>query len=133
MEDEPMKSYERKLLNKRDGIIVAGILLTALFWILLSGLKTGTGNEEAVIVCGKQEIARLALSEDGEYTFPQIADMVFRVHDGAIAVTDSRCGDLTCVRTGPISSHGQAIVCVPNRVSVTVEGSGGDDLDVVLK
>lgn len=133
MDDEPMKRNERNLLGLRDGLIVAGILLAAVVWALIPGLTGGSGARDAVIACGNREIARLSLLDDGEYTFPETGEMVFAVREGAIQVTFSDCGDGTCVRTGAISSPGEAIVCVPNRVSVTVEGGSPNDLDVVLK
>lgn len=126
-----MKKYERKLLNKRDGAIVAGILLGAALWALIPGMKNGSGD--AVIACENREVARLSLSADGDYTFPDTGSMIFTVRDGEILVSHSECGDMTCVRTGGISSPGEAIVCMPNRVAVTVEGSPSGDVDVVLK
>jgi len=42
---------------------------------------------------------------------------------GKARVTDSPCPDKTCVRTGWISRPGQAIVCLPNRIVVRIEGS----------
>lgn len=133
MDDEPMKRNERKLLGRRDGVIVAGILLAAAVWALIPGMRGVSGAQDAVIACGNREIARLSLLNDGEYTFPETGEMVFAVREGSVSVTFSDCGDGTCVRTGAISSPGEAIVCVPNRVSVTVEGDSPDDLDVVLK
>ncbi len=128
-----MKKYERKLLNKRDGVIVAGILLAAALWALVPGMKNGSGDGGAVIVCENREVGRLSLREEGDYTFPETGSMIFTVRDGEIFVSHSECGDMTCVRTGGISSPGEAIVCVPNRVVVTVEGSSSGDVDVVLK
>ena len=67
------------------------------------------------------------------YTFPEFEGMTFTVADGSISVTESDCGDHTCMRTGSISRSGEVIVCVPNKAAVTIENEEQSDLDVVLK
>ena len=52
--------------------------------------------------------------------------------DGAVSVSESGCSDRVCVRTGAVSHMGEAIICVPNKVAVTVESSESG-LDVVLR
>ena len=42
---------------------------------------------------------------------------------GKVRVVESTCPDKVCVRTGWISRPGQAIVCLPNRIVVRIEGS----------
>ena len=41
------------------------------------------------------------------------------------AVAEANCGDHTCIRTGQISREGEAIVCLPHRLVVRIEG--GDE------
>lgn len=126
-----MNNKDRLLLNKRDAVIVAVLLLFSLCGLLL---PKGQHGSYAVITFGSGSHTRISLSEDGSYTFPEAPGMVFTVSGGAIAVTESGCGDLTCVRTGSISSPGEAIVCVPGQTAVTVEGEeSGNSLDVVLQ
>ncbi len=127
-----MNNQERKLLNKRDAVMIAVLFLLAAGG-MIPRLIPNSGSGTAVITCGGSEIAQISLMDDGIYTFPETGDMVFTVKDGEIAVTESGCGDLTCVRTGGIASPGEAIVCVPNRTAVFVEGISGDELDVVLQ
>ncbi|MBQ8185278.1 MAG: NusG domain II-containing protein [Clostridia bacterium] len=122
----------RRILTVRDAVILCFILVLLCILILYPGQTSG--GAYAVIATDGETAARLPLDRDGTYTFPQTGDMVFTVENGAVSVTASGCGDLTCVRTGAISSPGEAIVCVPNRTAVTVEGAEtSDDLDVVLK
>ncbi len=126
-----MKNKERKIINKRDAIIIALIIIFALAGLLIPKL-TNTGGY-AVVTCGEKKVAEIALDKNGDYTFPEFEGMVFTVADGAIAVTESNCGDRTCMRTGSISRNGEVIVCVPNKAAVTVESNEQSDLDVVLK
>ncbi|MGE5574203.1 MAG: NusG domain II-containing protein [Bacteroidota bacterium] len=46
--------------------------------------------------------------------------------DGRARVSDSDCPDKVCVRTGWIERPGEAIVCLPNRVVVKIQGGPRD-------
>lgn len=126
-----MENKERKVINKRDTLIIVLIIIIALAGIFVPKLTDSGGT--AVIKCGDEVVARLALDQSGDYTFPEFEGMVFTVADGAISVTESSCGDHTCIRTGAISRSGEVIVCVPNKAAVTIESKEQGDLDVVLK
>ncbi len=126
-----MDNKERKIINKRDAVIVGVISAFAIAGIILPHFFQKSGS--AVICCDNRQIAVVSLEKDNVYSFPEAEGMLFSVSDGAISVTQSSCGDHTCVRTGKISRKGQVIVCVPNKVTVTIESNEQNDLDVVLK
>lgn len=120
----------RKLLNVRDVLIIVLLLGAA------SGMYLFRGSSDkasyAVITLDGTAADKIPLDVNGRYTYPQMPGMIFTVSDGAVSVMESSCSDKVCVRTGEISHMGEAIICVPNKVAVTVEG-GKDDLDVVLR
>ncbi|MCH5192559.1 MAG: NusG domain II-containing protein [Oscillospiraceae bacterium] len=120
----------RKLLDKKDILIIVLIPALALGAYLLRG--TSAEASFAVITLDGTAVDRISFGTEGKYAYPQIPGMVFTVREGAVSVTESDCGDRVCVRTGAVSHVGEAIICVPNRVAVTVEG-GGDGPDVVLR
>lgn len=76
------------------------------------------------------KVREVDLSKNGSFTISG-AEIVFVVRDGAIAVESSDCPDKTCVRMGFISRTGQKIVCLPNKVVVSVESGGDTKLDAV--
>lgn len=53
------------------------------------------------------------------------------IENGAVSVTESDCPDGVCVDSGTISRTGQAIVCVPAKVTVRVDGSRSDQADII--
>lgn len=126
-----MENKERKVINKRDTIIIVLIIIFALACVFIPKLADRGGT--AVIKYGDEVVAELALDQDGDYIFSEFEGMVFTVADGAIFVTESNCGDHTCIRTGAISRNGEVIVCVPNKAAVTIKSREQSDLDVVLK
>ena len=46
-------------------------------------------------------------------------------------MTDADCPDLLCVHQKAISKDGETIVCLPNKVVVTVISSEKSDMDAV--
>ena len=120
----------RKLLNVRDLLIIVLILGLSLGMYLLRG--TSEEASCAVITLDGAVVDRIPLYPDGSYDLPDIPGMVFTVRDGAVSVSESSCRDRICVRTGAVSHTGEAIICVPNKVAVTVE-TGENGLDVVLR
>ena len=125
-----MGTNGRKLLSLRD------ILIIVLLLGLASGaylLREASGEASyAVITLDGEVTDRIPLKINGSYDYPRIPGMIFTVSDGAVSVTESSCGDKVCVMTGAVSHGGEAIICVPNKVAVTVEGDESD-LDVVLR
>jgi len=44
------------------------------------------------------------------------------IRGGTVRVIDSPCPDKICIAAGAISRTGQFIACLPNRVSIALEG-----------
>ena len=54
------------------------------------------------------------------------------IRDGKVFVTDADCPDKLCEKS-EISKSGSSIVCLPNRLSVIIEGEKKDEkIDVVI-
>jgi hypothetical protein len=51
------------------------------------------------------------------------------IHDGKADMTEADCPDKLCVHQKAISVEKENIVCLPNRVVVTVMGNPDDGLD----
>lgn len=125
-----MENNERKLLRLRDVLIIL-FIIGATF--ALYALLPDNGGETAVVYYDSEVIAEIPLNASGEYTFPQVPDMVFTAESGTVSVTESNCGDRTCVSTGKISRQGEAIICVPNKIVVEIKGSTKESgVDAVL-
>lgn len=113
--------------RRADLLLAAGVLLLAgiLYWFLRPG---GQGAWAVVAVDGA-EIARYALSEDRTVAIGGADYNILEISDGHAAVTEANCGDHTCVRTGAISREGERIVCLPHRMTVTIEGGAASGFD----
>ena len=56
-------------------------------------------------------------------------DTVVEIGGGTVRVVDSPCPDKICVAAGRISRTGQFVACLPNRVSVSLEGRDEPTVD----
>ncbi len=120
----------RKLIKVKDFIILLIIITVCGLFILIShNQKKGS---YAVISVNGKKAERLSLSKDIEnFTVKGADNISFTIKNGEIYVSESDCPDKICLKTGHISRKGQSIICVPKRVSVTIESSG-NDTDVTI-
>ena len=105
-------------------ILALFALALAAQWALVA-LRAPGGA--ALIAVSGRPARRMALNAPGAYSGRgALGPFEAVVEGGAIRMTSSACPDHLCVRQGAISSVGQSILCLPNRVSITMEGDGGD-------
>ena len=113
----------------RDILLV--LVLVAVGVVLLIVTKNN-GKEGAYVVVMVQnsEEARYSLAVDGVYDINSGTNTI-EIKDGRVRMIEAFCPNHLCIRQGWIRFEGQSIVCLPNKVSVTVRGTG-DALDFVL-
>lgn len=121
-----MQKPEGRLRTYRADIllILSLFLIFLLAIIITSALRTG--GEALEITQGGEYLMTVSLAEDGEYKIGEGNILV--VEGGEAYMKSAECPDKTCISIGRISLVGESIICLPNRVTVTVVGSGGGDL-----
>lgn len=122
-------------LRKKD-VIFIGILLfislLLLLWFLLGYRKTGSSIE---ITVDGELYGTYALNEDQEI-FIRVDGAVTNlllIEDGQANMREADCPDQICVNHASISHTGENIVCLPNRVVVSVIGEKAQELDSVVR
>lgn len=108
-------------VKKSDLLLLVGLLVFALaLFLLLPFFTGGDGNTVDITVDGKP-YRSLSLSEDCEFSVHGIeGDNLICICGGSVSVTSADCPDLICVRHMPISNAGERIVCLPNRVVISI-------------
>ena len=109
--------------HKADILLILPLFLILLLFVIISGLFRSEGDRVEVTKNGEY-IMTISLLEDGEYNIDEGNTIV--VEGGEAYMSYADCPDETCILTGRISYVGESIICLPNRVAVTVIGSGGD-------
>lgn len=120
-----MREYVKA--HKWELVMIAAMLLLSLALVLIISLTKEEGAVAVVEIDG-DEVATYSLDTDGEYVLNGGTNVLV-IEDGCAYLSYAECPDHTCVKTGKIRYVGESIVCLPNRLSVTVRGEGeGVDL-----
>ena len=111
-----------------DIIVISSLILLSILILLIINLTKKEGSVAVVEIDGTVS-AQYPLNIDG--VFPLNGGTNVLVIEGGTAYLNySDCPDHTCENTGKIHYVGQTIVCLPNKLSVTIRGDG-DGVDFV--
>lgn len=116
-------------MKQGDKLIIVFLVIVCIF-VLFNGYASSYMNALEVVV-----------NVDGKkmYTIPLDSDGIFHVEskeghvdievlDRRVHVKDSTCKDKLCILQGWIERTGESIICLPNRITLTIDG-GSNELD----
>ena len=111
---------EKKSL-RFDIVIIVLLLVISVLGLALTFAFRETGNTVEIEIKG-EIVGKYTLIQNGEYSLNGGTNILI-IENGEAYLSYADCPDHTCVRTGRIKYVGQSIVCLPNKVTVTVRGS----------
>ena len=99
-------------------------------------IRRQPAGDIAVLTQDGQEIERIDLSAvDSTYTITVDAPgggwNIVEVSPGSIRVIEASCPDQVCIQHGSLPDSITPIVCLPNRLSISLEGDAPADIDGV--
>ena len=117
-----------------DGVVALAVVALAVLLVFLLRPAEGS-NLTAVITLDGETVAQYRLDQLSqpvtltvdEGTYP----LTIRAEQGRICIEHSDCPSQDCVRTGWISRPGQQIICLPNRLVISLFGTGPESFDAV--
>jgi hypothetical protein len=112
-----------------DIVVIAAILLIALSLLLILSLTKKEGSIAIVEIDGKI-VAEYPLYQDGIFPLNGGTNVLV-IEGGAAYLNYSSCPDHTCENIGKIHYVGETIVCLPNKVTITINGNADDGVDLV--
>lgn len=117
-------------MKKMDFILILTVVILAVGGLLLYS------------IIGQKEAGRVVVEVDGEvfgeYKLFENQEVLINdtniliIEDGVTSMYEANCPDQICVKHVPISKNGETIVCLPNKVVVTVKEAAAGDLDAVV-
>ena len=115
------------MIKKSDLILSIGILIAAIAVFVVNSAFEEPGAEVKV-VSGRDVHGYYSLLDDQEIRIETGAGLnVLTVSGGIAKMTEANCHGGDCLAQQPISATGQQIVCLPNRVLVTIEEAAWQD------
>ena len=123
------KEQFKNLVIKRriDIIVVASLLLLSLLALLFITLTRKEGAAVEITVNG-DVVAPYSLFKNGEYELNGGTNTLV-IENGVAYMDYSSCPDHVCERKGKIRYAGQTIVCLPNKLTVTIIGETDESVD----
>jgi Uncharacterized protein conserved in bacteria len=107
-------------------IVLYGLLILAAIALFIPTLRQK--SPEYVFISSEEGVYRYSLKTDRVVTVSgPLGESEVEIRNGEARISASPCPNQTCVRQGAVKHEGGMCVCLPNRVSIRVEG----DSDVV--
>lgn len=117
-------------MKKNSFILIAAILALAAAFYLLNTFVLQKDGAIAVVTVNDEEIGRYSLSEDQTIELNGGTNTLV-IKDGYADVTDADCPDKLCVSQKKISKNGESIICLPNKLVVSISGGEESEFDTV--
>ena len=127
MDAAKLKSLLKK--HRLDIIVIASLLLLSTVVLLFVTLTKKEGASVEVTIDG-EIVATYPLFVNGEYELNGGTNVLV-VEGGTAYLNYSSCPDHTCENIGKIRYVGETIVCLPNKVTITIIGDAEDGVDLV--
>lgn len=110
--------------------IILNLIIVALCIAVPVCIHLASKDEKktAVVSVDGHEVWKQDLYTDGTY---EVNGVIVKISDGKAYVAESDCPDGVCMDMKKAQNVGDSIICVPNKVSVKITGSGGKAADVV--
>lgn len=116
-------------MKKNDWILVGIVLLAAGGIFLFQFLKPDTEKKQVVITVDKELYGTYDLNEDQKINIA--GTNVLEIKDGQVKMKEADCPDLLCVHHKKIAKDGESIICLPNKIVVTIRGEEESTVDAV--
>ena len=117
-------------MNRRDFIAIAVVLILSVAGFLVFGRSQKDGGAVRITSGGKV-VGTYPLGSDKEIKIPfENGENTVVIKDGSVYMKSADCPDRHCVKQGKISKSGEAIICLPHKL--TVEITGGE-IDAVAR
>lgn len=117
-------------MKKMDFILVLTVVILAIGGFLLYNLL---GQREAGLV-----VVEVDGDAFGEYKLHENQEVLINdtnvliIENGEASMYEADCPDQICVEHVSISKNGETIVCLPNKVVVTIKEAAESELDAVV-
>ena len=123
-----------KWLKKRDIILIVSLLVVGIIALVIWHFIYSVDGKYVTIEQRDNLIGIYPLNVDKEIEIEHRGEVVNKIviEDGYCYMEEAECPDHLCKKQGKVNKSGQTIVCLPNRVVVTVVDSNNSDYDSIV-
>lgn len=122
----------KKNSKRKNDILFIGILLLTATLVGLLFLIMGKAGDTVTVTVDKKFFGEYPLGEDRIVEIRTEDSLnILVIEDGRAFMREADCPDGICCAHRPIVRDGESIICLPNRVVVTVSAKSENGPDVV--
>lgn len=115
-------------MKKNDWMLVAAAAAFAVIFFLIRTVLSGFSEPAFVSVYSDGELyGSYSLDEDRQISVNNTNILVIK--DGAAWMEWADCPDQICVSHRKIQKDGESIICLPNKIVISVENAADRELD----
>ncbi len=116
-----------KEIRKADIILFTLLIICAVGLFIYNIANQHEGGQVIVTVDGKY-YSSYSLEQNQEIEIASGNNInVIVIENGFVHMESSTCHNQVCVNDGKIHTTGQSIICLPNKVVITIEGAAGSE------
>lgn len=119
------------MMKKYDLILAAAVILAAGAILLFQYCGRSGGEQYIEITVDGELYGTFSLNEDRTIRINDTNRLVIR--DGRAEMEWADCPDQICVNHSPVKYGGESIICLPNKVVVSVVSSEESGLDGIAQ
>ncbi len=123
-----------KRIGRNDIIFISTLLILIIIFLFVFYSKYNTSGSYVTITVDGKQYGRYRLDEDKEIKIKNASGKVTNIlliKDNCANMIEANCPDKLCVNQKAISKEKETIVCLPNKVVVTVESDDESDFDAI--
>ncbi len=110
-----------------DKFVIVLIIVSLLFGIFIQYVLRRNQEKLLVILSDGELFMKVPISDStnlGPILVKSKEGFLYViVNKGKVKVIESTCKDKLCIKQGEISKVGESIVCLPNRISISIVGT----------
>ena len=127
-----MSDQKKQNIKKYLGdIIFISVILVISLLVLLAIFLTKKEGAVALVEINGVTVAEYPLNENGVFSLNGGTNVLV-IENGEAYLNFSSCPDHTCENTGRIRYVGETIICLPNKLSITIKGDADAENGVDL-
>lgn len=118
---------EKRTMRKNDIFLLLGVIAIAVMCLGIKFLMPASEGNLIVQINGERT-ASYPLEEDAEFEINGGTNRV-KISDGKVQMVQADCPDQICVHHKEISKNHETIVCLPNKIVLTIESIEEAEID----
>ena len=124
----------KKRFGKNDVIFISFLILFCVAVCVFVYKGGGVEGSTISITIDGAEYGTYSLLEEQTITIEQNGNLnIIEIKDGEAYMKDANCPDQLCVDQNEISYDKESIICLPNKVVITVTSDIESDLDGIVR